>query len=440
MKRFIIERSDQEFYTSHSGLALVGACLNRFVDLEDELGKAMPLRHGISHGDVAKSYLGLLCQGKSDFEAIDPFREDEFFRESLGIGRVPSIARLRQRMDEGAETWLPVIARCSVDFMVSAQVPVTPLPTGHVAIDIDVFPMDNSGTKKEGVSRTYKGYDGYAPIAAYMGEEGWCIGTEFREGKQHSQKGFVPFLGSVLARARRLTRSPCLVRLDSGHDALETLVQLVEEKTDFILKWNPRTADLSPWLKMAEEEECWEETRPGKFVSLFSTIEEREHQGKQYRFRRVMRVTERQIDRHGQRLLIPDVEAEGWWTSLEFLEEDVITLYNDHGTSEQFHSEFKTDLDLERLPSGKFETNALVMTMAAFAYNILRWIGLLGLMGKDAPVRHPAKRRRLKTVIQELIYLAARLVKSGQRLRLRFGRICPVFDCFDRVYERIALG
>ncbi|MGV0036717.1 MAG: hypothetical protein ACNYPE_17840 [Candidatus Azotimanducaceae bacterium WSBS_2022_MAG_OTU7] len=30
-------------------------------------------------------------------------------------------------------------------------------------------------------------------------------------------------------------------------------------------------------------------------------------------------------------------------------------LYADHGTSEQFHREFKTDMDIERLPSGKFD-------------------------------------------------------------------------------------
>ncbi len=35
---------------------------------------------------------------------------------------------------------------------------------GHAALDMDVFPMDNSQTSKEGVSYTYKGYDGYAPI------------------------------------------------------------------------------------------------------------------------------------------------------------------------------------------------------------------------------------------------------------------------------------
>ena len=144
------------------------------------------------------------------------------------------------------------------------------------------------------------------------------------------------------------------------------------------------------------------------------------------------------IDKRGQMLLIPDITLEGWSTSLDLSEAEIIRLYEDHATSEQFHSKFKTDLDLERLPSGKFATNALVFSMASFAYNILRWIGLLGLTGKDSPIRRPAKRRRLKTVIQEIIYLAARLIRSGHRLKLRFGRICPAFGAFDRVYERIA--
>jgi len=45
----------------------------------------------------------------------------------------------------------------------------------------------------------------------------------------------------------------------------------------------------------------------------------------------------------------------------------VIALYRDHATCEQFHSEFKTDLDLERLPSGKFDTNDLVIAFAVLA-------------------------------------------------------------------------
>ncbi|HIJ86039.1 MAG: transposase, IS4 family [Magnetococcales bacterium] len=117
MERFVIEQSDQEFYTSKGGLALVGSCLNRFVNLDGALKKSMPLRHGISHADIIKSYLGLLCQGKSDFEAIAQHEKDEFFLKSLGIDRVPSVARLRQRMDEGAAVWTPVIQNLSVDLL-----------------------------------------------------------------------------------------------------------------------------------------------------------------------------------------------------------------------------------------------------------------------------------------------------------------------------------
>lgn len=40
----------------------------------------------------------------------------------------------------------------------------------------------------------------------------------------------------------------------------------------------------------------------------------------------------------------------------------------DQATSELFHSEFKTDLDLERLPSSKFDTNNLVMAFGPEAH------------------------------------------------------------------------
>ena len=69
-----------------------------------------------------------------------------------------------------------------------------------------------------------------------------------------------------------------------------------------------------------------------------------------------MRLVERTADRDGQLLLEPDYELEGWWTSLDEAPEAVIKRYQAHATHEQFHSEIKTDLDLERLPSGKFAT------------------------------------------------------------------------------------
>lgn len=39
--------------------------------------------------------------------------------------------------------------------------------------------------------------------------------------------------------------------------------------------------------------------------------------------------------------------------------------------SEQFHSEFKTNLDIERLPSVRFASNALALNVSMLAYNLL---------------------------------------------------------------------
>ncbi len=50
------------------------------------------------------------------------------------------------------------------------------------------------------------------------------------------------------------------------------------------------------------------------------------------------------------------------------------SLYYDHGTCEQFYSQIKSELDLVRLPSGKYETNGLVLHFGVFAYNLLRLI------------------------------------------------------------------
>ena len=81
-------------------------------------------------------------------------------------------------------------------------------------------------------------------------------------------------------------------------------------------------------------------------------------EGIQRPVRRVLRLIERSIDKHGQVLIVPELTLEGWTTSLPagFDAMSIIALYADHGTHEQFHSEFKTDLDLTRLPSGKFDT------------------------------------------------------------------------------------
>jgi hypothetical protein len=446
LRRFIITESEADL-TSHAGLGLIGMALNERTNLAADTEEVSPLRSdAVSHLNILTCYIALLCLGKSDFEAINGFREDAYFAASLGLERVPSEGILRQRMDAFAADYKAAVENAAIEFLRLSGARLTALDNGLMPLDCDVTPFDNSQSKKEGVSRTYKGEDGYAPMAGYLGQEGYCLELELRAGSQHCQKGTPEFLQRVLGRARQLTATPLLLRLDSGNDAIENIAVITAHNehdaqgapAHYLIKWNPRQENREQWLAHAEEHGEWSEPRPGKRVALFDVRETRTHDGYDYPLRRVMRVIERTIDKRGQQLLVPEMAIEGWWTSLEFDAETIIALYADHGTSEQYHSEFKTDLDIERLPSGKFATNALILACAQLAYNILRWIGQNGLLGPDAPPRHRAKRRRIRTVMQELMYLAARLIYTGRRVKLAFGFGCPVVPLFRRLYVQLA--
>ncbi len=122
-------------------------------------------------------------------------------------------------------------------------------------------------------------------------------------------------------------------------------------------------------------------------------------------------------------MLVPDIGLNTWWTNLGLSDDEIIRLYHTHGECEQYHSEIKSDMDVERLPSGKFATNELVLELTILAYNILRIIGQESLRSKSSPkTKRPIKRRRLRTVISNLILIASHAVERGRNLVLSLGR------------------
>ena len=445
MRRIEVKQLDYDL-TPVGGLALVGHYLKALAPQWATLDAALPVRGGVSNSDVLRSYLGLLVQGKSDFDAIEGYRGDKFFKEALGIGLLPSSPTLRQRLDAQAAAMFEHVPGMIERLLGSQKPDYGVLACGWLPLDVDTFAMDNGGTAKEGVGRTYAGVDGFCPLAAYLGMYGFCLELALRPGVQHSARETDFNLERVIPQAQRLSaagpKAPILARLDSGFDSaalmrsIEGCNQAGLPQVDWLIKWNPRSVDRAGLLARldADPGTRWSKPREGKRVTVWEEAVKVE--GVTRPLRRILRLTERDIDQRGQQLIVPEVDIEGWTTSLlagQFSADKIIALYADHGTHEQFHSEFKTDLDLERLPSGKFDTNYLVCQLAALAMNILRLMGQRGLLGPDAPVRHPAKRRRLKTVMQELIYRAGRIIETGRKLILGLGANDRAAKAFRRL-------
>ena len=247
--------------------------------------------------------------GKPYFETVHEMDDDkDFYKTALFITRrIPSEETLRQRMDDIGDSLRQTILEQNVEMLLANKIQPTALANGLVLVDIDVTPMDNSKSKKEGVSRTYKGFDGYTPMMAYIGTEGYAINFELREGKQHCQNGTVEFLQETIKFCHKMTDKPLLICLDSGNDSIDNVAVLMDTGCFFIsigtfagkarmigLKWQSSTA------------------RDGKTVYIGSdwkTVTSKQF-NKEFTLRTGYEITERTIDKYGQFNLVPDVEVE----------------------------------------------------------------------------------------------------------------------------------
>lgn len=452
MKKIIVEFSNERLITP-SGLTLVGGALGK----SDLVKRANRMKVDnkrsqpqIKNGDILLTYIGLLCQGKPSFESVREMQVDpDYYKAALGIAyAIPSAETLRQRMDHIGRTLREEILAANITMFNTIGVKPSSLSCGLVPLDIDVTPCDNSKTRKEGVSRTYKGFDGYAPIMAYIGAEGYLANTELREGKQHSQKGAPAFLRETLRLSHQMTDRQLLVRMDSGNDAAENLGILIEDGSWFIVKRNMRRGETKEdWLEKVQG--CCKDIRhprEGKTVYIGSSWKDvpyttADGEEKTICLRIGYEVIERTIDKQGQYLFPADIEVNTWWTNLGQSDDDVIQLYHEHGESEQYHSEIKTDMDVERFPSGKFDTNELVLELTVLAYNILRIIGQKSLESKGAPkTKRKVKRRRIRTVISNLILIAGHVKEHARRLILAMGKSNIWIPVFMDLHRQLVLA
>ncbi|MDO9236789.1 MAG: hypothetical protein Q7U28_12270 [Aquabacterium sp.] len=188
MTDFIIRKLPCDL-SSHACLAFIGKYL-KSVNVNSLVDQKFPVRSGVANSEILKSHLALLCMGKSDFDAIESFRNNAVFKRALGLNAVPSSPTLRQRMDTHAGAWFELapqmnqlllgnrINGCVIDFGA--------LACGYTPLDLDTFAMDNGGTENELMGRTYAGVDGYWPFAVCMGSLGYCLELALRPGVQHS--------------------------------------------------------------------------------------------------------------------------------------------------------------------------------------------------------------------------------------------------------------
>src|SRR5699024_847671 len=257
--------------TSHAGLAFIGEKLGeaKFERHMETIGPVHPRSDRIPDADLAKTMVGLICVVKPHYDAAGEYTGDPYFPQALGLDRLPSPEILRQRIEA-----FPAEAGEALRGFTSHLLAAHPgqLAEEHqgqqyMTIHVDVTPMDNSGTHKEGVSCTYQNFEGYAPIFAYAGPHGFMLDNELRPGKNHCNcEGVTDWFDRTLRRAATVAPEDTsrLVVTDAGHDAAENLLLFEGTAgTEYVVKHNLRKQDPAEWLAAAKRQTNYEEVDPG---------------------------------------------------------------------------------------------------------------------------------------------------------------------------------
>ena len=139
--------------------------------------------------------------------------------------------------------------------------------------------------------------------------------------------------------------------------------------------------------------------------------------------RAIYQITERTIDKKGQHLFPADLETDIYYCSIDLPDSRIIELYHEHGTMEQFHSEIKTDMGCELLPSGRFAVNSMILHLVQIGYNMLRLIEQRSLSWwSTVSTRRPVQRRRLATVIKNVICAPAQIKTHAREVLADLGK------------------
>lgn len=420
-------------------------------------------RHNVSVSPSSKSTFSdlniinalvlLIANGFTSFENIEHFKNDLIFKRVLGTSTMPSKETFRQRLDKISLN--PYVCEVLVQFSHSILLkhasPKTIKGTDLIPLDFDVSVLDNTGSKKEGVKQTYKPkVKGYAPMFAYLGAQGYSINLQFRKGNAHSNtEGTLEFLIQTGHMARQICPdNKLLIRLDSGNDSDKNIVGLTSiPNSYFIVKYQPRGRNviqmkhaliqyvMSNYTRKIKIDNnairyFAEQKSIAKIVNEDNTIHTVE-------CRKILSVVEITHDLNtGEKLLIPHRSLHMWRTNLpkyKYSAKRILDLYKDHGTSEQFHSEYKSDLNIERLPSYKYLTNQLVLHISQITFNVLRIIGEKSIIFTNSV----HTRKRLRTVILKIIYTPCWFTRKNNKWTIFLPRNHPSSNLFLNIYNAI---
>lgn len=455
------EMADKVQATSCGGIGAIHLLAQK-IGLVDRLNEKVSVlkRHLPYHeSDHVLNLAYNIIAGGMRIEDIELRRKDECFLNGLGAQRIPDPTTA----GDFTRRFAPQDTLDLMEAINQARQEVwQKQPKGFLAeaiIDVDGTIAGTLGECKGGLGLSYKGIWGYAPLIVSLANTKEVLYLVNRPGNASSQQGAPEWIDRAMALVRPHAGKICL-RGDTDFSQTTELDRWDRTGVKFVfgIDAHPKLVGLAQglaeahwqgWVRVAPEIK----TQPRERVDsvkeqivkdrgyLNQRLESEEVAEFDYqpvacqRSYRVVVLRKNLSVERGEKVLFEDVRYFFYLTNRTDLDRDeVVQFANERGDQENVIAQLKSGVNAMRMPVDNLESNWAYMVMAALAWNLKAWYGL---MVPDRERGLELVKMEFRGFLQAIILLPTQIIRTGRRIVYRILSYNRWLKDFFATWERL---
>lgn len=292
---------------------------------------------------------------------------------------------------------------------------------GHKRLTLDIDSSLIEADKKE-AQKTYKGFDGYNPLLAWLDEPDVFLSGVFRPGNSSPQS----HLRSLLGQCRRLLPqgTKLRVRSDSAGYNLSVMSYCLKHDIEFSIG-----ADMDAAVRESIEaipEGKWQLVVRGEETFLLAETIHVPGGCTSRPLPALRMIVTKKLS--GQLELFKDpIKRRAIVTTLpETMSTlEVLDHHNDRGRMEKAIGELKDGFGMDRLPCGQLMANAAYLQICLIAYNLVQTF-------KNCALPESWRKFEIKNLRFRLLCRAAKLVRHAGQVAMKLSGSFAHFEVFER--------
>ena len=384
-----------------------------------------------------------ILTGGDCVEDLERLRENETYMDGIGAERIPdptTAGDFCRRFDEAAIVQLQETINDMRETVWDLQ---DESFFEEAVVDVDATIAETDGECKAGMGLSYKGIWGYAPLMVSLANTREPLYLMNRSGNTPSCKDAAPWIDRAIARLSKRFKK-ILLRGDTDY-SLTTKFDEWSEKADFIFGYDAKACMIaraealphSAWTRLRRspkyEVKTAERTRPENVKERivrekgYKNIRLRCEDVAEFDWRpthcrktyRMVVVRKNLSVERGEAVLFDDVRYFFYITTYRARsQEEIVFLANKRCDQENLFGQFHSGLAAMRMPLDNLYSNWAYMVIAALAWTLKAWYGL---MVPDQKESREVVRMEFKKFLHHFVLIPCQIVRKARQLIYRIA-------------------